>query len=85
MVRDWMEGAATTGKAGWLGAAVAGTGVAVFVVAATVGTLVAGRALALAVTAAVAGKVAMVGKAGETVLQAPIARIIATPPSRIFK
>jgi hypothetical protein len=84
MVRDWMDGATATGNAGRVGAAVTGTGVAVSVAAGTVGAAVAGRVVALAVTAVVGGKVAMVGKAGETVLQALTASRTAIPPSRIL-
>jgi hypothetical protein len=87
MVRDWMEGEVTTGNAGRVGAAVAGTGVAVSVAAEMVGTVVAGMGEAVSVTAGTTdagGKVAMVGMAGETVLQANTASKTTRPPSRIL-
>jgi hypothetical protein len=65
MVRDWMDGEVATGSAGRVGVAVAGMGEAVSVTAAA---------------AEAGGKVAIVGMAGETVLQAATASRIASPP-----
>jgi hypothetical protein len=87
MVRDWMDGEVATGRAGRLGVAVAGTGVAVSVATGTVGAAVAGMGEVVSVTAGAAeagGKVAMVGRAGEPVLQAKMVSRTASPPSRIL-
>jgi hypothetical protein len=87
MVRDWMDGEDATGNAGRVGVAVAGIGVAVSVATGTVGAVVAGMGEAVSVTAAAAeegGKVATVGMAGDTVLQAVKVSRIASPLNRIL-
>jgi hypothetical protein len=86
-----MDGEVATGKAGRLGAVVAGAGVPVSVeagtVAADVAGKVAGRVAGVPVTAAAVepgGKVATVGSVVEPVLQAKTASRITSPPSMIL-
>jgi hypothetical protein len=97
MYRDRMEGDGAGGKAGRGGrvgavvggtdVAVGGTEVAVSVAAGMVGATVAGVGDAVSVTAGTVGagdRVAMVGKAGDTVLQAIPASRTTNPPSKIL-
>jgi hypothetical protein len=82
-----MDGEVVTGKAGRLGAVVAGAGVPVSVAAGTAAADVAGRAAGVSVTdgAAVArGRVATVGRVVEPVLQAKTASRTTSPPSMIL-
>jgi hypothetical protein len=87
MVRDWMDGEVASGRAGRLGAVVAGAGVPVYVAAGTVAADVAGRLAGVPVPAGAegaGGRVAMVGSDVEPVLQAKIVSRTTIPPSRIL-